>query len=162
MDFYRLNQPGSEWLPRQGDAIKADRGVKVGWTKIEVPTSSKPLMTEWLNANARGGDVEDIPVEVDHGEDEERFWEVGPKTKNPPRIPTSFIADERAGVEFVPITRSAAIAASYRGCPKCQRTFVAQVIMGMSNIGLDDVESIQRALDHRREQLGEGDAASEA
>lgn len=160
MDFYRLKKPGSEWFARQGDAIKAARAEKVEWEKVEVP-DSKPERLAWLNANARGGDVEDAePVVVDQGEDEERFWEVGPKTKNPPRIPTTFIADERAGVEFVPITRSAAIAASYKGCPKCQRTYMAQVIMGMSNLRLDDVESIQRAIDHRREQLQGNDSES--
>jgi hypothetical protein len=162
MDFYRLNQPGSEWLPRQGDAIKAARGFKPGWTKVEVPTNSKPLMLDWLNANARGGgDPEDAPrVEVDQGQDEERFWEVGPKTKNPPRLSPSFLGDERAGVEFVPITKSAAIAASYRGCPKCQRTFVAQVIMGINDCTSDELDSIQRVLDLRRERLSGNDSDS--
>lgn len=153
MDFYRLKKPGSEWFARQGDAIKAARAEKCEWEKVEVP-DSKPERLAWLNANARGGDGEDAaPVEVDQGEDPERFWEVGPKTKNPPRIPTTFIADERAGVEFVPITRSAAIAASYRGCPKCQRTFTAQVTMGIHNCDERDLDSIQRTLDLRREQL---------
>jgi hypothetical protein len=159
MDFYRLKKPGSEWFARQGDAIKASRAEKVEWEKVEVP-DSKPERLAWLNAHARGGDVDDTPVEVDQGMDEERFWEVGPKTKNPPRLRPAFLGDERAGVEFVPITHSAAIAASYNGCPKCQRTFTAQVIMGIGNVKLDDLESIQRVVDLRREQLQSDDSES--
>lgn len=159
MDFYRLKKPGSEWFSRQGDAIKAARAEKVEWEKVEVP-DSKPERLEWLNANARGGDVESAtPVEVDQGRDEAHFWEVGPKTKTPPRLRPAFLGDEQAGVEFVPITRSAAIAASYRGCPKCQGTFVAQVIMGIHNVSLDDLESIQRTIDLRRERINAGEEA---
>jgi hypothetical protein len=159
MDFYRLKKPGSEWFARQGDAIKASRAEKVEWEKVEVP-DSKPERLAWLNANARGGSV-DADVEIDQGVDEERFWEVGPKTKNPPRLAPRFLGDEAAGAEFVPITKSAAIAASYNGCPKCQRTFVAQVIMGIGKVSPDELESIQRTVDLRWEQLG-GDSGEEA
>jgi hypothetical protein len=157
MDFYRLKKPGSEWFARQGDAIKASRAEKVEWEKIEVP-DSKPDRLAWLNANARGGSVEE-PGEVDQGRDEERFWEAGPKTKDPPRVLPAFLGDV-GRAEFVPITRSAAIAASYNGCPKCQRTFTAQVIMGIGNVKLDDLESIQRVIDLRREQLEGNDSES--
>lgn len=154
MDFYRLKKPGSEWFARQGDAIKASRAEKIEWEKVEVP-DPKPDRLEWLNANARGGSVEDVPVAVDQGVNEERFWEVGPKTKNPPRLSPRFLGDEATGVEFVPITKSASIAASYNGCPKCQRTFTAQVIMGIGAVSVSELESIQRAIDLRREQLWE-------
>jgi hypothetical protein len=158
MDFYRLKKPGSEWFSRQGDAIKASRAEKVEWEKVEVP-DSKPERLAWLNANARGGAV-DADVEVDQGRDEERFWEVGPKTKEPPRVLPAFLGDLKSQVEFVPISRSAAIAASYNGCPKCQRTFTAQVIMGIGSVKLDDLESIQRVVDLRREQLQSNDSES--
>jgi hypothetical protein len=159
MDFYRLKTPGSEWFARQGDAIKAARAAKVEWEKVEVP-DSKPERLAWLNAHARGGDVDDTPVEVDQGQDEERFWERGPKTKEPPRYETRWSKQAEAKVDFVPISHSANIAASYKGCPKCQRTFTAQVIMGIHNVGRDDLESIQRTVDLRREQLDGNDSES--
>jgi hypothetical protein len=64
MDFYRLKRPGSEWLTRQGDAIKAARAEKVEWEKIEVPTTKKEEMQAWLNANARDGSVTITPAEL--------------------------------------------------------------------------------------------------
>lgn len=147
MDFYRLKQTGAEWLTRQGDAIKAARAAKVGWDKIEVPTHKKEDMQAWLNTHARGDS--DQPVEVDQGVDEERFWEKGPKTKDPPRIPTTFLRDHNAGVEFVPITRSASIAASYGGCPKCQRTWFAQVMMGLTDQKPEDLERLRDMINQR-------------
>jgi hypothetical protein len=149
MDFYRLKKPGSEWFSRQGDAIKASRAEKVEWEKVEVP-DSKPERLAWLNANARGGSV-DADVEIDQGVNEERFWEVGPKTKNPPRLSPQFLGDEAAGVEFVPITKSAAIAASYNGCPKCQRTWMAQVIMGLANQSPEDLQRLRDQIDQELE-----------
>jgi hypothetical protein len=136
MDFYRLKKPGSEWFARQGDAIKASRAEKVEWEKIEVP-DSKPDRLAWLNANARGGSVEE-PGEIDQGRDEERFWEVGPKTKDPPRVaaPRSSAISSRRWSSC----RSLApppLPPPYNGCPKCQRTFTAQVIMGIGSVKLD-------------------------
>jgi hypothetical protein len=145
MDFYRLKKPGSEWFARQGDAIKAARAEKVEWEKVEVP-DSKPDRLAWLNANVRGGSV-DEDVEIDQGMDEERFWEVGPKTKEPPRFLPQFLGDATARVDFVPITRSALIAASYNGCPKCQRTWTTQVIMGIHSAKPDDLQRIRDEID---------------
>lgn len=100
MDFYRLKQPGSEWLPRQGDAAQANKTAKVGWEKIEVPTSSKPKMLEWLNANARDGAIPlvvaaaDEPVQPPRSGKEEHC----PKCKFTPRQADAYVATIKRGM----------------------------------------------------------------
>jgi hypothetical protein len=87
MDFYRLKKPGSEWLTRQGDVIKAARAEKAEWEKIEVPTSKKEEMQAWLNANARGGapapSVEPAAATEDHSLDEHLPHGVDPVDGHP-------------------------------------------------------------------------------
>jgi hypothetical protein len=89
---------------------------------------------------------------------EGRFWEQGPKTKEPPRYSPKFIG-EHGRVEFVPIAVSAAIAASYGACPKCARTWAAQVLAGIASADRSTLETIAGAIQQRLAVAGELEGA---
>jgi hypothetical protein len=142
-------------------------------TRVDVPSQPAELAA-WLNARRvpLEGDAFDGLVpgnaaadellgalrdpQLSGAPDESRFWEVGPPTKEPPSVPTTFLGDLKAGVEFVPVTRAAAIAASYHACPKCQRTWTAQVIMGIATASIDDLQLIAEGIKRHVAELREG------
>jgi hypothetical protein len=170
MRLYRII--GAAWAGTQADAKRSAGEHSAPWHETDVPTD-KPGLLAWLNDRnvpARTEELElleaaRVPLERDPMDvgGEEKPWVMGPATKDPPRVPTSFLGDHTAGVEFVPVTRAAAIAASYRGCPKCQRTWTAQVLMGIAEASIEDLQSIaERIKDHLAELNQQLDQAGEA
>lgn len=128
--------------------------------RIDVPNQPEQLAA-WLNERQVPPIAGEEPEQQLSGApDEGRFWEVGPPTKDPPRISPAFLGDLKSQAEFVPISKSAAIAASYHACPKCQRKWTAQVLSGIATASLDDLqliaESIKRHVGELREGIEEG------
>jgi hypothetical protein len=116
--------------------------------RVDVPGSPDDLAA-WLNARR-------VPVApcntADEGRASEagegRFWEAGPPTREPPRYHPRHHA-EFGKVEFVPVSKAAAIAASYDACPGCHRTWIAQVLAGIAGAPLDQLEQIGHAIKER-------------
>jgi hypothetical protein len=154
---------GSWQLPGKQDK-KAER--------VDVPDRA-PELAAWLNARRvpLQGDAFDGLVPLNPAADEllgelrstqlasepqeGRFWELGPPTKDPPRVAPAFLGDLNSSAEFVPIARSAAIADSYGACPKCQRTWTGQVLAGIASASLDDLQLIAQAIKDHVQELGQ-------
>jgi hypothetical protein len=122
--------------------------------RVDVPGSPAELAA-WLNV--RGvplAEAQRTAGERPEPSDEGHFWEAGPATKEPPRYDPKHHGDF-GNVEFVPITRSAAIAASYGACPKCQRTWAAQVLAGIATASLDELQTIGEAIKRHVAELAE-------
>jgi hypothetical protein len=125
--------------------------------RIDIP-SSPPELAAWLNHRRVGptgaaAEQERAEAQLASEPEEGRFWELGPPTKDPPRVAPAFLGDLNSSAEFVPIARSAAIADSYGACPKCQRTWTGQVLAGIASASLDDLQLIAQAIkDHVHER----------
>lgn len=168
MKLYHNHQAasGSKWeLPGKQDR-KAER--------VDVPAAPAELAA-WLNSRRvpREGDAFDglVPgneparellAAMREAPEGARQWELGAPTRDPPRYDPKHSADY-GHAEFVPITRAAAIAASYNGCPACHRTWAAQVLAGISSAEIDDLKMIADAIKTHVGELNEQlDQAGEA
>lgn len=170
MKLYRIAAHG--WAGTQADAKATAKDQGALWRPVEVPTD-KPTLLAWLNDEANfplhlpldpdgehAAKRELAEEQLSGAPDEGRFWEVGPHTKDPPRVSPAFLGDLKSQAEFVPISKSAAIAASYGACPKCQRKWTAQVLSGIATASIDELqliaESIKRHVGELREGIEEG------
>lgn len=128
--------------------------------RIDVPSSPAELAS-WLNLRRVGPTGSTLAQEkadeqLASAPHDARFWEVGPPTKEPPRVAPAFLGDLKSQAEFVPISKSAAIAASYDGCPKCHRTWTAQVLLGIGTASIDDLQLIAEAIKRHVGELRQG------
>lgn len=130
--------------------------------RVDVPSSPADLAA-WLNVRRVGptgaAAAHDRELEADpqlaSAADGEQPWILGAATNDPPRVAPTFLGDLKSGAEFVPVTRAAAIAATYGACPKCQRTWTAQVLAGISTAELDDLKLIGEAIRKHVAELAE-------
>lgn len=128
--------------------------------RIDVPDRA-PELTAWLN-DRRVPAAPCTTADVDRGRDESHFWELGPPTRDPPRTSVPDFKLVGGEADFVPIARSAAIAASYGGCPRCQGTWAGQVLAGISTAKIEDLQMIADAIKtHVAELNQELEAAAE-
>lgn len=91
----------------------------------------------------------------------EKPWILGPPTKDPPVITSAFLGDLKAAVEFVPITKAAALDLNLDRCPVCRTSALAALqaehviawVRGFAS--LDDLQLAAEAIRAQVSELGE-------
>jgi hypothetical protein len=130
--------------------------------RVDVPNSPEEL-AEWLNVRWVQRDAHDPTLsevlDLERAKQREddlqlsgrptegRFWEVGPPTKDPPRLSPAFLGDLASGAEFVPVTKAAEIDRLLQRCPKCHGGELGHFLHWLAAAPAADLERARTLID---------------